>query len=152
MEKILALHRAGILDFSVARNPRVSARHSNGRFELRISSPAGVVAQAEILVDARYPTVDIRHDVSPLYRSLYRRGMVREFRNMSAGTTYATGAIDMSGDSHQVIGRQGDVSADIAVYGPPTEGNLIGNFVISRDDYAASWAASIVRQLNRGVE
>jgi hypothetical protein len=151
MEKILALHRAGILDFSVARNPRVIARHSTGCFELSTSSPAGMPVQAEILVDARYPTVEIRRDVSPLYQSLCRRGMVREFRNTSAGATYATGAIDMSRDSHQVIGRQGDVSADIAVYGAPTEGNLIGNFVISRDDYASSWAASIVKQLNRGV-
>jgi hypothetical protein len=151
IEKILAVHRAGILDFSIARNPRVSARHSTGCFELRTSSPAGVVAQAEILVDARYPTVEIRHDVSPLYRSLCRRGMVREFWNRDAGTAYATGAIDMSRDSHQVIGRQGVVSVDIAVYGAPTEGNLIGNYVISRDDYATSWAASIVRQLDRGA-
>jgi hypothetical protein len=151
MEKILALQRADMLDFSVARDPRVRVRHSTGCFELRTSSPTGMSVQAEVLVDARYPTVEIRHDVSPLYQSLRRRGMIREFRNTSAGTTYATGAIDMSRDSHHVIGRQGDVSADITVYGAPTEGNLIGNFVISRDDYATSWAASTVRQLSMGA-
>jgi len=41
----------------------------------------------------------------------------------------------MSRESQYVIDRHGEVNADITVYGAPTEGNLIGNFVISRDSY-----------------
>jgi hypothetical protein len=152
IEKILALHRAGILDFSVARNPRIIAHDSTGCFELRTSSPEGMSAQADVLVDARYPTVEILRDVSPLYQSLCRRRMIREFTNVSAGTAYATGAIDMSRDTHYVINRRGDANEDITVNGAPTEGNLIGNFVISRDGYATVWAASILKQLRMGAE
>jgi len=152
IEKILALHRAGVLDFSVARNPRVVARHTAGCFELRVGSPAGVSAQAEILVDARYPTVEILRDVSPLYQSLSRRGMIREFKNTSPDATYATGAIDMSRESQYVIDRHGEVNADITVYGAPTEGNLIGNFVISRDSYASTWAANLLNNSVRRAE
>jgi hypothetical protein len=152
IEKVLALHRAGILDFSAARNPRIIAHDSTGCFELRTSSPAGMSAQADVLVDARYPTVEILRDVSPLYQRLCRRRMIREFKNVSAGTAYATGAIDMSRDTHYVINRRGDANADIAVYGAPTEGNLIGTFVISRDGYATLWAASILKQLRMGAE
>jgi hypothetical protein len=150
MEKILALHGAGILDFSVARNPRVTARDSIGCFELRTSGPAGTSAQAEVLVDARYPTVEIVNDVSPLFQNLRRRGMIKEFVNNSAGSTYAPGAIDMSNDSHSVIDHRGAPNADISVYGPPTEGNLIGTFVISRDGFARTWAANILGQLRVG--
>jgi hypothetical protein len=152
IEKVLALHRAGILDFSVARNPQIIARERTGCFELRSSLSPGMSAQAEVLVDARYPTVEILRDVSPLYQNLCRRRMIREFRNVSAGTAYAPGAIDMTRDSHYVIDRNGDANADIAVYGPPTEGNLMGNFVINRDGFAPVWAANILKQIRMGVE
>lgn len=146
-EKVLALQRAGLLDFSVARNPRVVADRAAGCFELRTSSPASASADAEILVDARYPTVDIGRDGSPLYQGLHARGMIREYRNTSSRTTYATGAIDMSRDHHHVIDGSGRTNRDIAVCGAPTEGNLIGNFVISRDGYATVWARHVLNQL-----
>lgn len=152
IEKILALHRAGLLDFSVARNPQVAADHATGCFELRTSSPASASAHAEVLVDARYPTVEINRDESPLYQRLRRRGMIREFTNTSAGTAYATGAIDMSKEHHYVIDRNGEMNTDITVCGAPTEGNLIGNFVIIRDGYADVWATDILNQLRMEAE
>jgi FAD-NAD(P)-binding protein len=145
--KILALFGAGLLDFSVARNPRVAGDDVAGCFELRTSSPVAALAHAEILVDARYPTVDIDRDESPLYQRLCRRGMIREFKNTSAGTTYATGAIDMSRDHQHVIDDLGETNRDIAVCGAPTEGNLIGNFVLTRDGYASVWARNVLGQL-----
>jgi hypothetical protein len=152
IEKVLALHAAGLLDFSVARNPRVVADHASGCFELTTSSPASASAHAEILVDARYPTAEISRDESPLYQRLRGRGMIREFTNISTSSAYATGAIDMSRDQHHVIGENGEVNSDIAVCGAPTEGNLIGNFVISRDGYAAVWARNTLEQLRAEAE
>lgn len=148
VEKVLALHRAGILDFRVARNPRLLTRHTAGRFELRTSSPA-TSARVEVLVDARYPTVEILRDEAPLYQHLRRRRMVREFRNGPAGVpdTYRTGAIDMSRNYQYVIDQRGVANSDIAVYGAPTEGNLIATFNIGRDGFASAWASNVVRQL-----
>ena len=36
---------------------------------------------------------------------------------------------------------------DIAVIGIPTEGNLVGNLTIARDDFSGAWAAEVMRQL-----
>jgi len=97
IEKLLALFRAGLLDFSVARSPRVLTDEAGGCFELRCAEIAGAVARAEILVDARYPRTNISLDASPLFRNLRRRGMVRAYENRcSDQTAYSPGAIDMT--------------------------------------------------------
>lgn len=148
VEKLWALQKAGLLDFSVARNPRVLTHESSGCFELICESIPGEIRHAEILIDARCPPVDIRRDATPLYRNLLSRRMVREFVNESPGEdTFFSGAIDMTTDFQFVINSQGMANEDIAVIGVPTEGNLVGTFSITRDDYADVWAAEVLRQL-----
>jgi hypothetical protein len=150
IEKLLALHRAGILDFSVARNPVVSMDEANGCFKLQCEEFSGATALAEILVDARYPSVDIPRDASPLYRNLCRRGIVRAYENReNAGDScaYRPGAIDMAEDSQFVIDATGASNEDIAVIGIPTEGNLVGNLTVARDNRAGAWAAQVIGQL-----
>jgi hypothetical protein len=150
IEKLLALVRAGLLDFSVARNPRVLCNESDGCFELRCDEIPNASMRAEILVDARYPSSNILWDASPLYRNLQRRGMVRAFENRSVNpevSGYCPGAIDMTEGSNFVVDGEGVGNEDISVIGIPTEGNLIGNKTIARDDYPGTWAAEVVRQL-----
>ncbi len=152
IEKLLALHKAGILDFSVARNPRVSTDETNRCFQLRCDEIPGAIALAEILVDARYPAVNVPQDATPLYRNLCRRGMVRahENREMAADTfAYYPGAIDMTQDSHFVVDAKGKANEDIAVIGIPTEGNLVGNLTLARGNYPSIWAAQVMKQLRR---
>lgn len=152
IEKLLALARAGLLDFSVARSPRVLTDESSGRFELRCDEIPGARAQVEILVDARYPATDIPRDATPLYRNLQRRGMVRAFENRLASrdsSAYRPGAIDMTEEARFVIGEEGTGNEDIAVIGIPTEGNLVGNLTVARDKYAGIWAAKVIEQLRR---
>jgi hypothetical protein len=152
IEKLLALARAGLLDFSVAQSPRVLTDESSGRFELRCDEIPGASAQVEILVDARYPATDIPRDATPLYRNLHRRGMVRAFENrpaMQDESAYRPGAIDMTEDARFVIGGEGTGNEDIAVIGIPTEGNLVGNLTVARDKYAGVWAAKVIEQLRR---
>jgi len=48
-----------------------------------------------------------------------------------------------------VVDSDGVGNEDISVIGIPTEGNLIGNKTIARGDYPGTWAAQIVRQLER---
>ena len=150
IEKLLALQRAGLLDFSVARHPRVLTDETRGCFELRCDELPGAVAEAEILVDARYPSVDVPRDATPLYRNLHRRGMVRAYENRSLvrdGFAYCPGAIDMTEGSRFVVDGEGGGNEDITVIGIPTEGNLVGNLTLARDDYAGIWAAEVLAHL-----
>ncbi|MGH3829336.1 MAG: FAD/NAD(P)-binding protein [Pseudonocardiaceae bacterium] len=152
IEKLLALHRSGILDFSAARNPRVLTDEPSGCFELYHESIPETAARAETLVDARYPKVDVLRDETPLYRNLCRRGMLRPFENRSTvgpGSAYRPGAIDMTEDTRFVVDARDAPNEDIAVIGIPTEGNLLGNLSVTRDDYAGMWAATVLRQLHR---
>ncbi|HEV7903538.1 MAG TPA: FAD/NAD(P)-binding protein, partial [Pyrinomonadaceae bacterium] len=152
IEKLLALARAGLLDFSVARSPRVLTDDASGRFELRCDEIPGAHAQVEVLVDARYPPTDIPRDATPLYRNLHRRGMVRAFENRFTSrddSAYRPGAIDMTEEARFVVGEAGMGNEDIAVIGIPTEGNLVGNLTVARDKYAGVWAAEVVEQLRR---
>lgn len=154
IEKLLALCKAGILDFSVARSPAVSLDENNDCFLICPDAISGRAKAAEILIDARYPSVDIPRDASPLYRNLYARGMIRAFENRETGrgsTAYSPGAIDMTAGSRFVIGANGSPNEDIAVTGIPTEGNLIGNLTMARDAYSSRWAAQVIEQL-RGRE
>jgi len=150
IEKLLALVRAGLVDFSVARNPRVLPDETYGCFELRCDDIPGAVARAEVLVDARYPAPNMLRDAMPLYRNLYNRGMLRPYQNrtpLSNGPRYSPGAIDMTERFHFVVDSNGVGNEDISVIGIPTEGNLVGNKNLARDDYSGVWAAEVVRQL-----
>jgi hypothetical protein len=150
IEKLLSLLRDGLLDFSVARNPRVLTDEAGGCFELRCDEIPGAVARAEIFVDARYPSTDIPRDATLLYRNLVRRGIVRAYENRSVARevpAYSPGAIDMTEGSRFVVDREGIGNTDIAVIGIPTEGNLVGNLTLTRDHYAGLWAAQVITQL-----
>jgi len=129
-EKLLALTRAGIVDFAVSRSPVVDG--------FQIGSE-----RVDVVIDARFPKTDIARDASPLFRNLCRRGMIRPFRNRS----YAPGAIDMTEGSQFVIDAAGTANEDIAVIGIPTEGNFVGNLTIGRDPFAGRWAREVMRQL-----
>ena len=120
-EKILALTKAGVIDFRYSRAARID--------------------DADVHIDARFPKTDITADPSPLYRNLCRRGAVRPFHNGD----YAPGAIDMTPGTQCVIGADGTVNETIAVIGIPTEGNLVGNLTIVRDPFAGQWAKEVMR-------
>lgn len=149
IEKLLALIKAGLLDFSVARNPQVITDEAGGCFEIQCDEIPGAVARAEILVDARYPRTNIHLDATPLFRNLVQRGMVRAFENRSLTdeASYSPGAIDMTEGTRFVVNDRGIANQDIAVIGIPTEGNLVGNLTMARDDYSATWAAEVMAQL-----
>ena len=143
IEKLLALLEAGLIDFRVSRDPRVS----DGDYFVLHCARNSATVQAEVLVDARYPHVDVNRDATPLYRNLLRRGMIRGFRNQA----YSPGAIDMTEGSRFVVDGEGHANEDIAVIGIPTEGNLVGNLTIARDEYAGRWAAQVMQQLRVGA-
>ncbi|MFN0108226.1 MAG: FAD/NAD(P)-binding protein [Blastocatellia bacterium] len=145
-EKLLALQKTGLLDFSVACNPEVVLDEASSRFKLR-NTKTKTEVMATVLVDARYPGTHISKDASALYRNLYDHGMIREFENGQGQYRYCPGAIDMTKGSRFVIDATGAINQDIAVIGIPTEGNLVGNLTMGRDEFAVIWAAEIIKQL-----
>ena len=150
IEKLHALLAAGLLDFSVARNPQVTTCKADGCFQLECDAIPGPPVKVQVLVDGRYPGINIPRDASPLYRNLYRRGLVRAFENQAATPGepgYCPGAIDHTKDTHFVIDRDGVVNRQMVVIGIPTEGNLLGNFTIVPSKLSALWAKEIVDQL-----
>ena len=80
--------------------------------------------------------------------------MIRPFENRatSNGTpAYRPGAIDMMKQTRSVVDERGRANEDIAVIGIPTEGNLLGNLDVTRDEFASVWAADVLRQLHSGA-
>lgn len=150
IEKLLALVKARLLDFSMARDPRVITNDNLGSFELKCDEIPGAAKQFQILVDARYPSTNLPAEVTPLYCNLQRSGMVRAYENRPMGSDsvgYVPGAIDMSEGLNFVINREGILNKDISVIGIPTEGNLVGNKTIARGDFPCIWAAEVIKQL-----
>ncbi len=153
LEKMLALTRAGLIDFGVAIDPQVRLDEASGCFELCCRQIPGGVAKAEVLVDARYPDVNISDDATPLIRNLYCSGMIRLLENEDAAdphVRYRPGAIDMTPESQFVINRDGIANEDIAVIGIPTEGNLVGNKSLTTGGYPGRWAKQTIAQLRGG--
>lgn len=152
IEKLLALLNAGLLDFSVARSPQLRLDSINKCFELRCDLTSGAIVKADTLIDARYPSIDISHDATPLYQNLFSRGMVRCYETQSTipnRSGYCSGAIDMTKDTQFIVDCNGIPNEDIAVIGIPTEGNLVGNFSMLRDPYSECWAIKVIQQLQK---
>ena len=47
-----------------------------------------------------------------------------------------------------MVDERGRANEDIAVIGIPTEGNLLGNLDVTRDEFAGVWAADVLGQLH----
>jgi hypothetical protein len=150
-EKILALCKYGLLNFSIALNPSIVTCEVAGAFLLR-SALANSDSIADVLIDARSQPVSVVYDMAPLYRNLFASGAIREFVNVpedSEGVSYRTGAIDVSPGLHHAISSHGAINSSIAIAGIPTEGNLIGTFSISRDGFDRVWAADVIEQFRQ---
>lgn len=149
--KLSALVDAGLLNFSVARSPTLRTDATNECFELHCEQTSGTLVRADTLIDARCFPIDISRDAAPLFQNLFRKGMIRLCENKSlmiGRPGYRSGAIDMTPGTHFVVDRNGTSNKDIAVIGIPTEGNLVGNFDMTRDNYSAIWAAEVIQQLH----
>ncbi len=149
-EKILALTRAGLIDFGVAIDPSIAMDGDNGLFILRSEHTGDCPVSADVLLDARVPDVDIERDATRLIRNLRSKGMIRSFENCSVsreGQGYRPGAIDMSRGTQFVITRYGEINEDVAVVGIPTENNRVGNKTLVPGEYPGRWARQVIAQV-----
>ena len=150
MYKILALAKAGILDFTFGKSPKVE-KSINHQLVLR-NSLENLSEQVEIdhHIDARIPKMNLKTDCSPLYQNLLKSGMVRPFQNLNAEDNYFTGGIDLT-ENGNPIDKEGNIIENITAYGTPTEGVTFDNDTLSRsrNDFGSIWANNAVKTINK---
>ncbi len=142
--KLLALCRAGLIDFSFSRDPGVTARPDGG-YQLHRRSDAASI-DCDALIDARIPRHRANADPAPLYRRMIERGLARLYVNRNTGSppngdAFCPGCIEITA-AGELVTRDGEVEPRISVYGTPTEGLTWDNDTLSRshNDFASRWA------------
>jgi methylaspartate mutase epsilon subunit len=78
---------------------------------------------AEVLLEARVPTTDIRRTASPLIRHLAAAGLVRPYvnRDRTTGEAFETGGLAVSRAPFRVINARGEPDPDIYAIGVATD-------------------------------
>lgn len=121
MERIRVLIEQGYVDASVGPGPTIELDDATGRFWVRGTRTDAAIA-LDTIVDARVHPFDPGADVTPIYRNMLRRGLVRKWTNPSAhGADYQPGGLDLTSDFHPVR-RDGRVDRRLTFLGPPSEG------------------------------
>jgi hypothetical protein len=152
MSKVLALIEAGILDVSLGPSPTIVQTGSS--VEL-IGTVTDVALHADSILHGRVDQFDADADVdAPLYPNLLRRKLVKRWRNATASSSFAPGAIDLDADFHPVR-SDGSVNSDFTFLGGPSEGLCFFQLSAARpraDSYilnsVARWSGEIVGVLS----
>ncbi|MFD2744188.1 MULTISPECIES: FAD/NAD(P)-binding protein [Sphingobacterium] len=142
MRKISALAKAGIIQFSIPPQSKISYDSANNQFVIGNEQEQ---FNASYLIDGRIARSEIVRQNSPLYNRLVNRGLVQVFEN----GTYRPGciAIDQDGRTQSSIADQ---EIPLYFYGTPTEGILFDNDSLSRvrNNLASSWAQRIIQLIH----
>ncbi|WP_324026082.1 FAD/NAD(P)-binding protein [Maribacter sp. BPC-D8] len=135
MQKILALCKAGILDFSYVKSANVTQNSENNNFTIQVEN--GQATEVNYLINATIARAKESGFENELYQNLSKNGLIREFEN----TNYMPGCLEINDKGNPVSGT-GIVNKDITFYGTPTEGITCDNDTLSRtrNDFATDWA------------
>ncbi|MCF8079841.1 MAG: FAD/NAD(P)-binding protein [Desulfobacterales bacterium] len=152
--ELLLLAEAGLLSFS-GPSPRLEADENSGCFVLESGQVAGSRRQVQHVLNGRIHGVDNKNDTSPLIRSLYRRGLIRNFVNEDETGRYELGGLDVDDEFH-LIGNDGTAHPHVCALGIPLEGKFWFNAADARPDVNSNavgqlsrWAAGAVERLRR---
>ena len=122
VEQVMALLAAGILEVV---GPRAQFSPDRAGRCFVVASPAvpGSRRVAQVLLDARVPTTDLRRDRSPLVRQLLAEGMIREYVNVGPGdqAPFATGGLAVTPTPSRVLDAAGQPDRDVYAIGVATE-------------------------------
>jgi uncharacterized NAD(P)/FAD-binding protein YdhS len=116
LEELLALHRAGIVQFI---GPDMWLRAENGRFVAGSPAVPGEVT-ATALIEARLPKPAVTRSPDPLLRALLDRGELAEEVLCDGNRPYPTGRIRSSAHGGNVIDQAGQPHPRRFVLGPHT--------------------------------
>ncbi|WP_036155527.1 FAD/NAD(P)-binding protein [Maribacter forsetii] len=138
VQKMLALCKAGFLDFTYAKSATISIDDFDSNFSLYMEN--GQRTEINYFVNATISRAKEGGFKNELYQNLLKNGLIREFENKSK-TSYKPGCIEIN-KAGNAIDVNGHVNHDISFYGTPTEGITFDNDTLSRtrNDFASVWA------------
>lgn len=152
--ELFLMAEAGLLSFS-GPSPRIETDEKAGCFVLESEQVAGSRRKVQHVLNGRIHGVDNKNDTSPLIRSLYRRGLIRNFVNEDETGRYELGGLDVDGEFH-LIGQDGRAHPHICALGIPLEGKFWFNAADARPDVDSNavgqlsrWAAGAVERLRK---
>jgi 2,3-diaminopropionate biosynthesis protein SbnA len=150
-KKLVALIRAGLLDFSVARNPTLQMDKQQQQCTLT-GSHSDYTVGINGIIDARIPKVSITGQQDALYNTMLDQQLISPFQNTGPEHSYAPGSLAMTAEGFTIDG-QGHVNEAIAVTGTPTEGVTFDNDTLSRsrNNTVSAWAASVRKKCSLSI-
>ncbi|WP_296620335.1 FAD/NAD(P)-binding protein [Marivirga sp.] len=147
MKKILALAKAGILDFSFSNSPSMTYEEAHKQY--RLATVYGNEISTDFFVDARIPKYRVDDQLSPLYENLIRKGHARPFVNVCKfGITFKPGCVDLN-RSGNPLDKYGNVVPQLTFTGTPTEGITFDNDSLSteKNDFVSAWADRVADEV-----
>jgi hypothetical protein len=119
VEQLVALIEAGVVDV-VGPAARFDL---NGPITVESPRVAGSLRTADVFVDARVPTTDIRRGRTPLIRNLVADGLISAFVNTDrrTGESFATGGMAVTPAPSRVVDPHGTPNPDVYAIGVATE-------------------------------
>lgn len=138
MQKILALAKAGIIQFTFRRQTSLSLNRDRNGFTLRSGRKK---LSIDAFVDARIAKPSLLPKNEPLYDQLWDEGLIMLWENED----YAPGCPAMNETGKNTAVRD----IPIYFYGSNTEGFLLDNDTLSREknNLARSWTAATLHQI-----
>lgn len=138
MQKMLALCKAGILDFSFVKSARIIQNNENDNFTLQVEN--GQATEINYYINATISRAKEGGFENELYQNLKKNEIIRAFEN-SANSKYIPGCLEIN-DKGNPVSETGIENGDITFYGTPTEGITCDNDTLSRtrNDFATDWA------------
>ncbi|MFF1384398.1 FAD/NAD(P)-binding protein [Arthrobacter sp. NPDC058288] len=125
LRELLALHRAGLLQF-LGPGLEIVPDEASGRF-VAVSAHSGVRVPAAALVEARLPAPAVSGSANPLLRHLHSSGLGSEQAVLTAVGLHATGRLLVSA-AGELVSAVGEPNGRLFAVGPHTSGWGAGAF------------------------
>lgn len=125
LREMLALHRAGLLQF-IGPGLEISVDEDSGRFVVG-SARSGVSVSATALIEARLPAPSVARTANPLLRHLHGSGLGTEQQLLTVDGLHATGRLLVSGEN-ELLSHLGERRPRLFGVGPGTSGWGAGAF------------------------
>jgi hypothetical protein len=121
VEQLVSLLDAGVVEV-VGPETRFGT-DSTGCFVAISPRVAGSRREADVLLDARAPDPDLRHDRNPLLRQLLADGMISEYINIdpASGKRFHTGGLAVTPTPFHVLDAHGKPDTDLYALGVATQ-------------------------------
>lgn len=125
LRQILALHRAGLLEF-LGTGLTVAAEEATGLF---VATAAGGISgiKAAAFIEARLPAPTVANSANPVLANLHASGGGAEQHLLTADGTVSTGRLLVTTE-HQVVGPRGERHETLFAVGPGTSAWASGAF------------------------